>query len=108
MVFAGIRALWPSVTPDVGALVRDGGTYLRGSGDHHGQYGNVAAWGIGLLTTAVVLAYLATKPKIRRRLEWLTGPYPHDSTVSAWWILFERGPRIEMSISLACLITALV
>lgn len=90
VVFAGVRALWPSVTPDVGALVRDGGTYLRGNGDHHGQYANVAAWGIGLLATAVVLAYLATNPKVRRRLEWLTGPYPHDSTVSAWWILFDR------------------
>jgi hypothetical protein len=96
VIFAVMRTLWPSITPDVGALVRQGGAYLRG-----GQYGNVAIWGLSLLAAAVVLAYLATVPKVRRRLKWLTGPYPHDSTVSAWWILFERWPE-GRDVQIAC------
>jgi hypothetical protein len=47
------------------------------------------------------LAYFATTPSIRRHLEPLTGPYLHDSTVSAWWILFERWAR-NRNIELAC------
>jgi hypothetical protein len=102
-VFAVIRTLWPSITPDVGALVRNGGVYLRGSQGHHGQYADVAIWGLGLLVAAVVLAYLATSQKIRRRLEWLTGRYPHDSTVSAWWILFERW-RGTRKVEIVCML----
>jgi hypothetical protein len=30
-LFAIIRTIWPSVTPNVGALVRNGGGYLRGT-----------------------------------------------------------------------------
>jgi uncharacterized protein DUF6338 len=45
------------------------------------------------LETAVLGAYLATKPQVRRMGERLTGPYPHESTVSAWWVLFERWPN---------------
>ena len=99
LVFAGMRTLWPSITPDVGALIREGGVYLRGSRGHHGHYGIVAAWGVGLLAAAATLAYLATVPKLRRVAEKVTGPYPHDSTVSAWWILFERwaeGRKVEI------------
>jgi hypothetical protein len=98
VIFAGIRTLWPSITPDVGSLVRQGGGYLRG-----GQYRSIAIWGLGLLTAAVVLAYLATEPRLRRRLEWLTGTYPHDSTVSAWWILFERWPQ-GRDVQVACML----
>jgi hypothetical protein len=100
VAFAGIRALWPSRTPDVGALIRDGGGYLRSS---HVHYENVAAWGICLLVAAMVIAYLATVPAIRRVTEKLTGPYPHDSTVSAWWILFERWPN-RREVELACML----
>ena len=41
IVFAAIRALWPSRTPDVGALIRDAGSYLRSS---HVHYQNLAVW----------------------------------------------------------------
>jgi len=100
---AVIRVLWPSVTPDIGALIRSGSTYLRGSQGHEGQYRIVAAWGLGLLIAAALLAYLATVPKIRRLAERVTGPYPHDSTVSAWWILFERWPQ-GRDVQVACML----
>ena len=103
VIFAGIRTLWPSITPDVGALVRNARLYLGGSNGHRGQYGIVAAWGVGLLALAVLLAYLATEPRIRRWGERVTGPYPHSSTVSAWWILFERW-RENRDIELACML----
>jgi Family of unknown function (DUF6338) len=103
VVFAGIRTLWPSITPNIGALVRDGGVYLRGSQAHHGRYGLVAAWAVGLLAVAAVCAYVATVPRIRRIFESVTGPYPHDSTVSAWWILFERWP-LNRNVELACML----
>src|SRR5262245_43774198 len=98
IVFAVIRALWPSRTPDVGALIRDAGSYLRSS---HVHYENVAVWAICLLAAATLVAYLATVPAIRRKIEKLTGPYPHDSTVSAWWILFERWPK-NRDVQVAC------
>lgn len=97
--FAVTRILLPSITPDVGAFIRHGCTYLRGSPSHHSQYGTVAAWAVGLLAVAALLAYFATVPRVRRLAEKVTGPYPHDSTVSAWWILFERwkgGRSIEV------------
>lgn len=89
-VFAAIRTLWPSITPDVGALLRQGALYFHGSQSHRGHYQIIAAWGIGLLALAASIAYAATIPRVRRVGEWLTGPYPHESTVSAWWLLFER------------------
>jgi hypothetical protein len=98
IAFAVIRALWPSRTPDVGALIRDAGSYLRSS---HVHYQNVAVWGICLLAAATIVAYLATVPAVRRVTEKLTGPYPHDSTVSAWWILFERWPK-DRDVQIAC------
>lgn len=121
VVFAGIRVLRPSLTPDVGALIRNGRDYLLGSDGHPAQYAIVALWGTGLLAVATLGAYFSTKPKVRRPLEskpirrWvekrpeLKGivekltrqPYPHDSTVSAWWILFERWPY-GRDIQVAC------
>lgn len=85
-LFAIVRWQWPTSTPDVGALLNHSGAYWRG------HYHQVAAWSIGMLAVAVALAYTATVPAVRRRTKWLpfTEPYPHDSTVSAWWILFER------------------
>jgi hypothetical protein len=89
-IFAAIRALWPSVTPDVGALLRQGALYFHGDHSDRGHYQIFTAWGIALLALAVAIAYAATVPWIRRAGQWITGPYPHGSTVSAWWILFER------------------
>jgi hypothetical protein len=102
-VFAAIGALWPTATPNVGALITNAGAYMGGTSAHPGHYKTVAVWGAALLAAATLGAYLATKPGIRlwgERLK-LTGPYPHDSTVSAWWILFERWPQGEMSKSSA-------
>jgi hypothetical protein len=44
-IFAVIRALLPSLTPDIGALIRNGPSYLRGGGGHAGHYGQVAIVG---------------------------------------------------------------
>jgi Family of unknown function (DUF6338) len=113
VVFAGIRVLWPSVTPDVGALIRDGRAYLSGNSGHPGHYRIVVAWAAALLAAAALGAYLATKPQIRRvgvnkpkigrLIEKVIGPYPHDSTVSAWWILFERWPK-GRDVQVACML----
>jgi Family of unknown function (DUF6338) len=92
-IFAIVRTLLPSVTPDVGELVRNGAAYLRV------HYGQVALWATGLLGLSVALAYSASLPKFRKGasrihlwrfypLKWM-GLYPHASTVSAWWTVFE-------------------
>ena len=99
-LFALVRILWPSITPDVGALVRHSSDYLRGTATRRGHYALVAEWATGLLAVATLGAYLATKPSVRRRLVWATGPYPHSSTVSAWWVLFaqwQMGRRVEVA-----------
>lgn len=89
VVFAIVRWSWPSGTPDVGALIRNGGAYLSGSNAHPGHYAKVAIYTIIMLAFAITFAYVATWPKVRR---WPKGAYPHDSAVSAWWLLFERWP----------------
>lgn len=109
-LFAIIRWLRPTWTPDVGALIRNGSAYASG------HYRVVAAWSFGMLVFATLFAYLATVPGVRRFFKqvlvvghWcfkhipvighrffkrtpVIGTYPHDSTVSAWWLLFERWP----------------
>jgi len=91
VLFAVIRTLFPSDTPDVGALIRDSGGYLRGHGHHTGHYGQVAIWAVGMLAASALLAYLATWPQVRAAASKvkLAGPYPHESAVSAWWTLFD-------------------
>jgi hypothetical protein len=86
ILFAILRTIRPSLTPDVGALIRGGSAYLR---DHYAQF---AVWAISLLALSTVLAYVVTFPAIRRGLAklHLSGPYPHSSAMSAWWVLFER------------------
>jgi hypothetical protein len=88
-IFAIIRTLWPSLTPDVGSLIREGSGYLRGSRSHAGHYGQVAIWAIGMLAFSTLLAYLATLQKTRNFASKALGSYPHHSTVSAWWLIFE-------------------
>jgi hypothetical protein len=106
VLFAIVRTVWPSGTPDVGALIRDSGGYLRGSGHQAGHYGQVAIWGAGLLAVAVTLAYVSTIPTLREETRNFVkngenlprarkfasefiGEYPHESTMSAWWTLFD-------------------
>jgi hypothetical protein len=85
ILFAVLRGLRPSWTPDTGALIRSGGTYFAS------HYREVIAWGVGMLAVAAFFAYVATVPRFRRWFKRVpvVGTYPHDSTVSAWWILFE-------------------
>ena len=107
VIFAVVRTLLPSHTPDVGALVRNSGGYLRGQGGQAGRYGQVALWATLMLVLSVALAYSATIPEVRRRVrEFATkgrklprtrrlvgdalGEYPHESSASAWWKLFEE------------------
>lgn len=45
VIFAMIRALWPSGTPNVGALLSQGNLYLLGNRSHHGHYQIFAVWG---------------------------------------------------------------
>lgn len=52
--------------------------------------GRFVVWGLGLLVAAVALAYAATLPTVRRLGRRFTGTYPHPSSVSAWWMLFEE------------------
>jgi hypothetical protein len=94
-LFAIIRTAWPTGTPDVGALIREPGAYLRGIGPHPGHYALVALWGAGLLGVSVALAYLAALPGMRTVL----GSYPHSSTISAWWLMldtWEEGRDIQL------------
>jgi len=84
-LFAIIRTAWPAGTPDIGALIRDPGGYLRGTGTEPGHYALVALWGAALLAFSVALAYLAALPAMRKFL----GPYPHSSMISAWWLMLD-------------------
>jgi hypothetical protein len=106
VVFAVVRVLLPGLTPDVGALVRDSGEYLRGNGRQAGHYGQVAIWAVAMLVVAVALAYSWSIPEIRARVRAFAtngkrfskmrnligdalGEYPHESNASAWWVLFD-------------------
>ena len=91
LIFAGVRMLWPSETPNVGALLGQGALYLHGNRTHHGHYQIFAVSG----GRAAGLGYGAwhTRPRslaCDELANGLLGPYPHESTVSAWWMLFER------------------
>jgi hypothetical protein len=116
VIFAVIRILLPSLTPDVGALVRGGG-YLRS------HYGRVVVWAIVLLAVSVALAYSASVPSTRSTLrEFATkgkrfpktrnlvgnalGEYPHESNASAWWKLFDTwaGEAADVSVRVKCFI----
>lgn len=103
LIFAVIRTLLPWLTPDVGALVRDSGRYLRGHGTQPGHYGQVAIWATAMLAISVALAYAATLPKVRSFARKVAGEYPHESTTSSWWTLFEdweKGRNVHIGCNL--------
>ena len=56
-LFAAIRTLFPSWTPDVGAVIRHGGGAYAAS-----HYRSLAILGLILLAASTGLAYLATVP----------------------------------------------
>jgi hypothetical protein len=88
-LFTVLRWLRPSWTPNVGALIHGGSTYAAS------HYQSLTAFGLFMLALAVILAYFATVPKVRQAFKRMPiiGAYPHDSTVSAWWMMFEKLPR---------------
>lgn len=98
--FAILRWRLPSWTPDIGALVHHGSTYADG------HYLSLATWGFGMLAIAVLGAYVATMPEVRKRLPLpeAARDYPHESTVSAWWLLFEKW-RYGRDVEVCCVLT---
>jgi hypothetical protein len=115
-LFAIIRILAPSVTPDVGALVRNGGSYLQS------HYELTAGWAVVLLMASVALAYAASAPAVRRKIrifatagKWLPRGIrnfaggaleegPHESIASGWWKIFDEwaGEPEEVSVRVRC------
>ncbi|WP_157878062.1 DUF6338 family protein [Streptomyces torulosus] len=77
-IFAITRASWPENTPDVGRLIREGADYAQ---DH---YASLSLWAIGLLVLATLLASFVA---------WRAPSVPHESIMSAWWLIFERFHR---------------
>jgi hypothetical protein len=61
--------------------------------------------GLGILIAAVIVAYAATVPSVRRVASKLPliAPYPHDSTVSGWWVLFEKW-KVGRPIEVGCVL----
>lgn len=76
---------WPWVI-DMDALVHTPEEYWQQ------HYWLLLGWGLALLVLAAAGAYAASWPRLRklRILRRFTGPYPHPSTVSAWWMAFEE------------------
>jgi hypothetical protein len=101
-VFAGVRAIRPHGTPDVGRLVRDPVSYLRES------YLLVFWWSVALLAVAVALAAWVGSGVARRMVSRLPGvslaarANPHESRSSAWWLLFreKRDVRVHLGCNL--------
>ncbi|WP_158842035.1 DUF6338 family protein [Saccharothrix deserti] len=79
-LFAVLRIVFPSWTPDVGALVREPQRYAV---EHYAQ---LLSWGVGLLAVATLVAFAAGG---RRGKE-------HESGVSAWTLLFTAHPDAKV------------
>lgn len=102
ILFAAIRAVWPTATPDIDRLVKAPAAYLRDS------YLLVWTWAVALLAVAVAIAALIGSGAARATLSKLPGlgigpaVTPHESRVSAWWLLFQPKPgrRIHVGCSL--------
>ncbi|MTD57549.1 DUF6338 family protein [Amycolatopsis pithecellobii] len=77
-LFALLRTIVPSWTPDIRQLLREPGRY----GIDH--LGSVTAWAAGLLAAASGLALLAASPRFRRR--------EHEAYTSGWTLLFGEHP----------------
>jgi hypothetical protein len=104
-LFSIIRWQWPAGTPDVARLLRSPGAYLAGTGTAPTHYAIVGLWGLGLLIMAMALAYAATVPSVRQVASKLplVAPYPHESTVSGWWMLFEKW-RDKRPVEVGCVL----
>ena len=108
-VFGGIRSLWPTATPDVGAFVRDPGAYFREN------YLEIVVWGAGLLLVSVItaasLAVLTTwSERLLARVERQPGPWFYSKIArrrrtriaqeSGWGTAFLRHPERTVYLTL--------
>jgi hypothetical protein len=97
-VTLGLWPLW-RLTIDVDALVRVPSSYVQDG------YVPLFCWGLSALLLSTALAYAASTRGVRKWFQaraqskrmpvrWAgrlaSGDYPHDSTVSGWWVLFEK------------------
>lgn len=80
VAFIASAVLWIRFI-DVKRLVSSPGTYWRA------EPLLLAGWGVGLLALATAIASAAAWRKLRQHMP---GDYPHSSTVSAWWMTFEK------------------
>lgn len=89
VVFGLVRAAAPSHTPDVGALLRTPGPYIRE------QLPYLSAWALAILTISSISAYFFGR---------LSPRLPSSIAVeSAWWSVFESIPDPnEMQIYVDC------
>jgi hypothetical protein len=112
VVLVLLSPLW-SRALDVDKLVSDSGGYWQE------RPGLLAFWGLALLLASTGVAYAATRPsirnpswdwldrswvrKLRERLPWLQSEYPHPSSVSAWWLMFETW-KLHREIYVGCVL----
>lgn len=83
LLFAVVRVIAPEATPDIGAYVRHGGSEFRA------HYVQAAAWGLGLVAFACVLASLSAIPP-RWCAAWTRG-LPVVGERCSTWLSQRRG-----------------
>jgi Family of unknown function (DUF6338) len=107
LILVPARILIPQSTPDVGALVREPGAYVRE------YYALLAAWGAGLLAVACLLGATLASSDLSDRagqfvrripgLRWLApSPTRRVQPVSAWWRLFHAHDHLNARIYVGC------
>lgn len=101
VLFAIIRALFPTVTPDVRAALFSTHAYLQA------HYTRAAWWAVALLAAAILGAMGVAEAQEsqwlsrRRYLQWLAAP-PDPSTQSGWWIAFRPGLNAGHDVHVGC------
>jgi hypothetical protein len=102
VLFALARAAAPELTPDIGYLVRAPTEYFRSA------YQLIFWWSLVLLALAIAFASWVGSGAARRALARLprVGPpaqaSPHESGVSAWWLVFHEHP--ETTVYVGCVL----
>jgi hypothetical protein len=83
VVFGIIRAIRPSLTPDVGRIERSGMQYVKS------HFASVGWWSIALLLTACAVAYILGRfrPQMAKSIS-----LPAIKSTSAWWEAFHQYP----------------
>lgn len=100
LLFGIVRIVFPSITPDIGALVRQGQSYWAA------DYGRINAYGLVVYGVALAIAFVASHPKVRGAGFWdnklirgIVGAPVLDSR-SAWSRLF--GVADDTIVRVAC------